>query len=117
MRGLLKDHPTELEKYNSYFVKNFVETSKTTKYCPAPGCDLLAIGSGVTNVSCSCSFPFCFKCGQEAHDPSSCDQLTAWLEKCINDSETANWILANTRKCPVSGKVAIPLRFLRNVTN
>lgn len=36
----------------------------------------------------------------EAHDPCSCAQLSEWQMKCMNESETANWILANTRKCP-----------------
>ena len=30
----------------------------------------------------------------------NCDQLEKWLHKCSNDSETANWILSNTKKCP-----------------
>jgi hypothetical protein len=38
--------------------------------------------------------------GEEAHDPCSCAQLAEWELKCVNESETANWILANTRKCP-----------------
>ncbi len=27
-------------------------------------------------------------------------QLIRWQEKCSNESETVNWILANTKKCP-----------------
>lgn len=87
-------------------------------------------------VRCECGYPFCFRCGEESHDPSSCSQvlqqiynipkffyphnanrdivkiniaskinnnlrqLSVWSEKCSNESETANWILANTKKCP-----------------
>jgi ariadne-1 len=51
-------------------------------------------------VMCACGVPFCFRCGQEAHDPATCDMLSAWQEKCQSESETANWILANTKKCP-----------------
>ncbi|KAJ1396709.1 hypothetical protein B484DRAFT_472235, partial [Ochromonadaceae sp. CCMP2298] len=40
------------------------------------------------------------RCGEEAHDPCCCAQLAEWTLKCMNESETANWILANTRKCP-----------------
>ena len=32
--------------------------------------------------------------------PATCDDMVTWAEKCRNESETANWILANTRKCP-----------------
>ena len=62
-------------KYNIYVTRNFIETSKTMKYCPAAGCDKVAVGSGVTSVRCNCSNFFCFKCGEEAHDPCSCAQL------------------------------------------
>jgi ariadne-1 len=87
-------------KYDLYFTRDFIEKSKNMKYCPAPRCEKVAIGSGVTTVRCACNYTFCFKCGEEAHDPCSCAQLSDWNEKCMNESETANWILANTRKCP-----------------
>ena len=92
--------PEDIAKYDSYFLRNFIETSKSMKYCPAPRCDKVAVGSGITSVRCDCGYPFCFRCGEEAHDPCSCAQLAEWMEKCSNESETANWILANTRKCP-----------------
>jgi ariadne-1 len=57
-------------------------------------------GLTVQTVRCDCGHPYCFKCGEEAHDPTSCAQLAVWTEKCSNESETANWILANTKKCP-----------------
>jgi ariadne-1 len=70
------------------------------RYCPAAKCDKVAIASGITTVRCDCGNPFCFKCGEESHDPASCTQLGEWSLKCQNESETANWILANTKKCP-----------------
>lgn len=88
------------ERYSMFVMRNYIETSKNMRYCPAPGCAKVAIGSGVTKVNCTCSNPFCFRCGEEAHDPCSCTQLAEWSLKCINESETANWILANTKKCP-----------------
>lgn len=88
------------EKYLMYLTRNFIETSTYMRWCPSPGCERVAIGSGITTVRCLCNFPFCFRCGQEAHDPSTCSQLASWQEKCNNESETANWILANTKKCP-----------------
>ena len=64
------------------------------------GCEKVAVGSGITTVKCTCGHPFCFRCGEEAHEPCGCAQLAEWAQKCQNESETANWILANTRKCP-----------------
>ena len=92
--------PSMSDRYNMFVTRNFIETSKTMRYCPAAGCDKVAMGSGITTVRCSCSNPFCFRCGEEAHDPCSCTQLSEWATKCMNESETANWILANTKKCP-----------------
>jgi ariadne-1 len=88
------------EKYLMYMTRNFIETSSTMRWCPAPGCEKVAVGSSITTVVCSCTNSFCFRCGGEAHDPATCRQLEMWLEKCQSESETANWILANTKKCP-----------------
>ena len=97
-RHLVKEET--FKRYEMYVMRNFIELSKNMKYCPAAGCEKVAVGTGITTIRCSCSNPFCFKCGDEAHDPCSCAQLNAWREKCQNDSETANWIVANTKKCP-----------------
>jgi len=48
----------------------------------------------------SCDTHFCLICGEEPHAPCSCKNLVIWNEKCRNESETANWILANTKSCP-----------------
>lgn len=73
--------PAELEKYDIFLLRNFVETSKTMKYCPAAGCDKVAVGSGITTVRCVCNNHFCFRCGDEAHDPCTCSQLAEWALK------------------------------------
>lgn len=90
----------EAQRFDHFFLRNFIEKSKNMKYCPAPRCERVAIGSGITTIHCDCGYPFCFRCGEEAHDPCSCQQLAEWQAKCMNESETANWILANTKKCP-----------------
>ncbi|KAH8366952.1 hypothetical protein KR200_006204 [Drosophila serrata] len=33
-------------------------------------------------------------------DPVKCRWLKKWIKKCDDDSETSNWIAANTKKCP-----------------
>ncbi|CAM9315029.1 unnamed protein product, partial [Ectocarpus fasciculatus] len=87
-------------KYREFAIKSFIESSRFIRYCPAAGCDKVAIGRGITNVVCHCANPFCFRCGEETHDPATCDQLSRWLDKCRNESETANWMIVNTKKCP-----------------
>jgi hypothetical protein len=55
--------PLLTDQYDLYFVRNFIETCKNMKYCPAPGCDKVAVGSGITTVRCVCGHPFCMRCG------------------------------------------------------
>ena len=91
--------PDSLKKYNEYQLRSFVDLNKLTRWCPGVNCIKVAISkSGSGQVQCSCGHEFCIKCGEEPHAPILCDDLTKWNEKCHNESETANWILANTKK-------------------
>ena len=46
---------------------------------------------------------FSFGCGENWHDPVRCRYLRKWIKKCDDDSETSNWIAANTKvSCGVS---------------
>jgi len=42
---------------------------------------------------------FSFGCGEFWHDPVKCVWLRKWIKKCDDDSETSNWIAANTKVC------------------
>ena len=100
--------PNLLSKFESYQLRSFVEIDGMARWCPGPGCTRVAMemeGSGVENFSrvaeCDeCDTRFCLRCGQEPHSPANCEELARWNEKCRNESETANWILANTKPCP-----------------
>lgn len=54
----------------------------------------------VPTVTCQCGHSFCFNCAHEGHAPAVCDIVKLWIRKCEDDSETANWIQANTKECP-----------------
>ncbi|KAM7494414.1 hypothetical protein LguiB_029023 [Lonicera macranthoides] len=91
------------EKYNRYFLRSFVEDNRKTKWCPAPGCDYAVdfiVGSGSYDVTCHCSYSFCWNCTEEAHRPVDCDTVSKWVLKNSTESENMNWILANSRPCP-----------------
>ena len=51
-------------------------------------------------VKCRCSHVFCFQCSENWHDPVRCHLIKKWIKKCDDDSETSNWISANTKECP-----------------
>lgn len=36
-------------------------------------------------------------CGEKYHAPTDCYTIKKWLTKCEDDSETANYITANTK--------------------
>jgi len=47
-----------------------------------------------------CEGETCFSCGLSYHYPATCDQVKKWEEKSKDDSETKNWLEANTKPCP-----------------
>lgn len=95
------------EKYQNLLDKDFVTLTDKTAFCPAPDCDKIIKCSKavedpsrkVPGVKCSCGKEFCFACSLDDHMPAPCKVAKAWLKKCQDDSETANWISANTKEC------------------
>ncbi|EMC95874.1 hypothetical protein BAUCODRAFT_507371 [Baudoinia panamericana UAMH 10762] len=101
--------PTELtERYNELLMRTYVDDKENLKWCPAPNC-VYAVECGVKkrdlnkivpSVHCDCKHAFCFGCTLADHQPCPCVLVKKWLKKCEDDSETANWISANTKECP-----------------
>ncbi|CAN0923097.1 Probable E3 ubiquitin-protein ligase ARI7 [Linum grandiflorum] len=91
------------EKYARYLLRSYIEGSRKTKWCPAPGCECavdFAAGTGNFDVSCFCSYSFCWNCTEEAHRPVDCGTVSKWILKNSAESENMNWILANSKPCP-----------------
>lgn len=98
------------------------------KWCPAPDCnglvEVLRLRSdayanqdiefsgrnkidvmnldiaSIPMVSCPNGHGFCYDCQKEDHLPCPCKMVKMWIKKCNDDSETANWLDANTHACP-----------------
>ncbi|VAI21085.1 unnamed protein product [Triticum turgidum subsp. durum] len=88
-----------------FLVRSYVEESKRIRWCPAPGCDRAVEFDGEKctvqlDAWCACGHGFCLACGEEAHRPVACDTVREWLETNRSDSNTAQWVLANTKHCP-----------------
>ncbi|KAI9348606.1 putative ariadne-1 protein [Obelidium mucronatum] len=106
--------PAVHSKYLSLLLDHFVQCSKSLAWCPAPNCQMAIECLGASSksrnrgdaykldpvVSCSCGNVFCFGCSLQNHLPTPCSVVKMWLKKCVDDSETANWINANTKDCP-----------------
>ncbi|EPS65532.1 hypothetical protein M569_09243, partial [Genlisea aurea] len=90
-------------KYDRYVLRSYVEDSRKIKWCPAPGCDSAVeyvVGSSNYDVTCCCSYSFCWNCTEEAHRPVDCETVAKWILKNSAESENMNWILANSKPCP-----------------
>lgn len=72
------------------------------RWCPSADCTYAIKVQYVEArpVICKCGHVFCFECGENWHDPVQCRLLKKWIKKCDDDSETSNWIAANTKECP-----------------
>lgn len=94
--------PEAYKKYTHFITKGFVDQNPNMQWCPAPGCTnaVLCELSTELRVPCNCGYRFCFVCHGEAHAPAKCDDMKKWDQKCKDDSETANWLNANTKDCP-----------------
>ncbi|RKF63630.1 E3 ubiquitin-protein ligase dbl4 [Erysiphe neolycopersici] len=100
--------PNLKNRYDELLTRAYVEDKEKMRWCPAPDC-VNAIECGikkkdlnkvVPTVTCNCRYRFCFGCGLADHQPAPCELVKRWLKKCEDDSETANWISANTKECP-----------------
>jgi ariadne-1 len=98
---LLKD-PVVIKKYQYLLAVSFVEASRHIKFCPGVGCQnaIRVPYNEPRPVHCECGHWFCFGCGDCAHEPVLCVYLKKWKKKCDDDSETSNWLAANTKECP-----------------
>ncbi|KAL9260417.1 putative E3 ubiquitin-protein ligase ARI8 [Drosera capensis] len=91
------------KKYDRYFRRSYIEDNRKAKWCPAPGCEHaveFVVGSGTYDVTCHCSYGFCWNCTEEAHRPVDCSTVSKWIMKNSAESENMNWILANSKPCP-----------------
>lgn len=82
------------------------------RWCPAVDCKNVVEAAGVSPgaddvdlanvpiVTCTDAHEFCFRCQYENHVPCPCWLVKKWIKRCEDDSETANWIEANTQACP-----------------
>ncbi|CAF0775606.1 unnamed protein product [Didymodactylos carnosus] len=99
----LIDHPDVRRKYQHLITNSFVECNRNMRWCPGKNCTnaIKAPYCDAQLVTCtSCHTSFCFQCSEQWHEPIKCKWLKKWQKKCRDDSETSNWIAANTKECP-----------------
>lgn len=95
-------------RYQVLLTRTYVDDKENLKWCPAPNCEYAVdcaikkkqLTHVVPTVHCFCGHDFCFGCTLSDHQPAPCMLVKKWMKKCEDDSETANWISANTKECP-----------------
>lgn len=99
--------PSIFWKYLRLLDKAYVDDHDNIKWCPYPNCDNAVECSAskqldhvIPSVVCALGHTFCFGCSLDEHQPCMCSVVKVWLKKCEDDSETSNWISANTKECP-----------------
>ncbi|BGP15687.1 hypothetical protein JCM10213_006142 [Rhodosporidiobolus nylandii] len=100
--------PDLLARYRTLLNRTYVDDSPSLTWCPAPNCEYAirctvparSLDSTIPTVECACGHVFCFGCGLDGdHRPCVCPITRRWMKKCKDDSETSNWISANTKEC------------------
>ncbi|KPI34922.1 E3 ubiquitin-protein ligase dbl4 [Cyphellophora attinorum] len=95
-------------RYDVLLTRTYVDDKENLKWCPAPDCEYAIdcpvkkrdLNRIVPTVRCSKQHAFCFGCTLADHLPAPCALVKKWMKKCEDDSETSNWISANTKECP-----------------
>ena len=97
------------KKYQDNSLKDVVTCDPGMSFCPGQNCEVIVFTPEPKpwkpqKVQCTeCGSTFCFSCGMDHHAPTDCKRMKDWLKKCKDDSETANYIRANTKDCPRCG--------------
>ncbi|KAI4467591.1 rbr family ring finger and ibr domain-containing [Holotrichia oblita] len=122
--------PDMARRYLQFDIKAFVESNKSIKWCPIPGCgravrlpEAEQTGAVIANktipvtshaVDCGNAHFFCWECLGEAHAPCGCKQWQEWQMKigevkpeelqasCSGSEDAANilWLVTNSKPCP-----------------
>jgi len=103
------DDAQVVRKFKKLVVDGFVSKHRAMMFCSTPDCEVVVKMAGPdrfgtdkfgVEINCECGESLCSSCGTTWHDPVQCALLQKWKKKCDDDSETYNWIHANTKECP-----------------
>ncbi|XP_031252778.1 probable E3 ubiquitin-protein ligase ARI2 isoform X1 [Pistacia vera] len=104
VRHLVSARDSDLaEKFDRFLLESYIEDNRRVKWCPSvPHCgNAIRIEvDELCEVECACGLQFCFSCSSEAHSPCSCQIWALWSKKCLDESESVNWITVHTKPCP-----------------
>jgi len=91
----------DIERYEFFYLKNFIEITKNLSFCPSPNCGNVLRYSGHSKteiLECSCGARFCVGCSNEAHNPITCKQFEKWNAKLMDEGASLK-LLHTIAKC------------------
>ena len=98
---LLSNNEGLRERYQRSLIESFVETNRSTRWCPGNGCTMIVKLKTYTPnyapmIKCEiCGAIFCFQCLEQWHEPMQCSLLRKWERKNRDESQTAKWIITS----------------------
>ncbi|XP_054166409.1 E3 ubiquitin-protein ligase ariadne-1-like [Oppia nitens] len=94
------------DKYRRLISNKFIASEgKGLRWCPNGSC-LHAVKvkyAGPQDIECVCKTVFCFSCGDQWHEPLTCDLFKNWVQKYASqaiDPKSAKWLTKHTKCCP-----------------
>ncbi|XP_003742411.1 potential E3 ubiquitin-protein ligase ariadne-2 [Galendromus occidentalis] len=91
-------------RYLQFCRNDWIRTHPQLRFCPGRNCQAVIRVEQILAKRVKCSFcqtQFCCRCGGDYHAPADCETIKKWITKCADDSETANYISAHTKDCPM----------------
>ncbi|KAL7109202.1 hypothetical protein ACP275_06G160800 [Erythranthe tilingii] len=92
------------DKYYKYLLGSYVEGCWNLKWCPGPGCNLAVQVEYKElknyDVTCDCSYEFCWNCTEERHYPVDCRIVDKWTKRNTSKENNTTWIRAFCKPCP-----------------
>ena len=110
---------TSVPPLTRFMLHSFVDRNKSMRWCPGRNCNyIFKAPVGTLNVKCegrsgACGIAFCFKCGEEAHQPSSCHELVSsnLFRPCLIRFSPTRLLLASAPLLPANLAGKVPKRF------
>jgi ariadne-1 len=113
VEAVVRDDAKTLQLFEKASLEVFVEESGAhARWCSAPGCGRAIVvdvnpSIRTSEVTCECGHSMCFRCGNEAHFPASCEMVEHWRKLQAKEAADALWVDLNSKRCPHCGVLAV----------
>ncbi|EAY12640.1 IBR domain containing protein [Trichomonas vaginalis G3] len=89
--------------YTKFLIETQISENPNLKHCINPRCQKILTTKSIClclAAECECGARICWCCGEEAHDPVTCETKDKWLSITQEDSLSERWEKQNSKRCP-----------------